>query len=321
MKPDAKNDMSLGMKLITAGTAACIADLATFPLDTTKVRMQIAGEGRQILLASTGGPVLAMRETRSGLLQTMGNIIRTEGARSLYGGLSAGLQRQMCFASVRLGLYDTVKSLYAGIIDGKNSGGRGDSLNIGTRVAAGITTGALAVIFAQPTDVVKVRLQAGNMGRSSGQTRYTSTLQAYRNIAINEGTKGLWKGTFPNISRNAIVNVAEIVCYDIIKDMILQSGMLRDGIPCHLTAATVAGLCTTLAASPVDVVKTRYMNSAPGEYKGALDTAVRMFAQEGPLAFYKGFVPSFARLVSWNIVLWVTYEQIKIQVHQFGKRD
>lgn len=38
--------------------------------------------------------------------------------RSLYSGLSAGLQRQMCFASVRLGLYDSVKSLYQQLLDG-----------------------------------------------------------------------------------------------------------------------------------------------------------------------------------------------------------
>lgn len=92
---------------------------------------------------------------------------------------------------------------------------------------------------------------------------------------------------------------------------------MRDGIPCHLAAAVAAGLCTTIAASPVDVVKTRYMNSAPGEYKSALDAASRMFINEGPQAFYKGFVPSFARFVSWNIVLWVTYEQIKIQTKKF----
>jgi solute carrier family 25 uncoupling protein 8/9 len=49
-----------------------------------------------------------------------------------------------------------------------------------------------------------------------------------------------------------------------------------------------AGFCTTVAASPVDVVKTRYMNSTRGEYRGAVDCALRMLAQEGPAAFYKG---------------------------------
>ncbi|KAL6266809.1 hypothetical protein P5V15_003640 [Pogonomyrmex californicus] len=308
MKQGTSDDFSLGVKLLTAGTAACIADLATFPLDTAKVRMQIAGEGQALLLASPEGSVLAVRTSQPGLFQTIANIVRYEGARSLYGGLSAGLQRQMCFASIRLGLYDSVKSLYAGIFDGNSK----TSMNIGTRVAAGITTGALAVMIAQPTDVVKIRMQVGNNGRST--VRYSSTLQAYKNIGNVEGVKGLWKGTMPNVSRNAIVNVAEIVCYDIIKDLILASGYLRDGIPCHLTAATAAGLCTTLAASPVDVVKTRYMNSAPGEYKGAIDCAVKTFVQEGPTAFYKGFVPSFSRLVSWNIVLWVTYEQIKLHM-------
>lgn len=312
MKQGISDDSSLGVKLLTAGTAACIADLVTFPLDTAKVRMQIAGEGQAVLLSAEGS-VLAVRASQPGLLQTIGNIIRYEGARSLYGGLSAGLQRQMCFASIRLGLYDSVKSLYAGIIDGNNRSG---SMNIGVRVAAGITTGALAVLVAQPTDVVKIRLQAGNNGRPS--MRYSSTMQAYKDIARMEGARGLWRGTMPNVSRNAIVNVAEIVCYDIIKDLILASGYLRDGIPCHLTAATAAGLCTTLAASPVDVVKTRYMNSAAGEYKGAIDCAVKTFVQEGPSAFYKGFIPSFSRLVSWNIVLWVTYEQIKLRVKKMN---
>jgi len=65
-------------------------------------------------------------------------------------------------------------------------------MNIGVRVAAGITTGALAVMIAQPTDVVKIRLQAGNNGGSS--VRYNSTLHAYRNISSMEGVRGLWKG-------------------------------------------------------------------------------------------------------------------------------
>lgn len=36
-----QDDFPLWVKFLTAGTAACIADLATFPLDTAKVRMQV----------------------------------------------------------------------------------------------------------------------------------------------------------------------------------------------------------------------------------------------------------------------------------------
>lgn len=48
----------------------------------------------------------------SGVFGTITTMVRTEGARSLYNGLVAGLQRQMSFASVRIGLYDSMKQFY-----------------------------------------------------------------------------------------------------------------------------------------------------------------------------------------------------------------
>lgn len=47
-----------------------------------------------------------------GVLGTILTMARTEGPCSLYNGLVAGLQRQMSFASIRIGLYDSVKQLY-----------------------------------------------------------------------------------------------------------------------------------------------------------------------------------------------------------------
>ena len=48
-------------------------------------------------------------------------------------------------------------------------------------------------------------------------------------------------GTFPNVGRNAIVNVAEIVCYDIIKELIIKRRIMDDNVPCHFTSAVIAG--------------------------------------------------------------------------------
>uniref|UniRef100_UPI00398E3FFE mitochondrial brown fat uncoupling protein 1 n=1 Tax=Pristiophorus japonicus TaxID=55135 RepID=UPI00398E3FFE len=282
-----------GVQFLSAGTAACIADLITFPLDTAKVRLQIQGEAT----GCQGAKSIKYR----GVLGTVATMIRTEGARSLYSGLVAGLQRQMSFASIRIGLYDSVKQFYT---RGK------DHASIGTRILAGCTTGGLAVALAQPTDVVKVRFQAQRNLRGV-QKRYNGTLQAYKSIAKEEGVRGLWKGTFPNITRNAIVNCSELVTYDIIKETILRNKLLTDNFPCHFVSAFGAGFCTTVAASPVDVVKTRYMNSAPGQYKSALSCAWTMLVKEGPTAFYKGFVPSYLRLGSWNVVMFVSYEQLK----------
>ncbi|XP_029457969.1 mitochondrial uncoupling protein 2-like [Rhinatrema bivittatum] len=280
------------VKFIGAGTAACIADLFTFPLDTAKVRLQIQGEKTQANMKAA---------QYKGVFGTITTMVRTEGPRSLYNGLVAGLQRQMSFASVRIGLYDSVKQFYT-----KGS----EHAGIGSRLLAGCTTGAMAVAVAQPTDVVKVRFQA-QANVSSGSRRYKGTMDAYKTIAKEEGVRGLWKGTSPNITRNAIVNCTELVTYDLIKDMLLKSNIMTDNLPCHFTSAFGAGFCTTVIASPVDVVKTRYMNSARGQYSSALNCALAMFREEGPMAFYKGFMPSFLRLGSWNVVMFVTYEQLK----------
>ncbi|XP_074466750.1 uncharacterized protein LOC141752608 [Sebastes fasciatus] len=285
---------SAAVKFIGAGTAGCIADLLTFPLDTAKVRLQIQGEA-----SAAAGKESAVKYR--GVFGTITTMVRTEGPRSLYSGLVAGLQRQMSFASVRIGLYDSVKQFYT-----KGS----DHVGIGSRLLAGCTTGAMAVALAQPTDVVKVRFQA--QARSPGQARrYCGTIDAYKTIAKEEGIRGLWKGTGPNIARNAIVNCTELVTYDFIKDTLIKSTPLTDNLPCHFVSAFGAGLCTTVIASPVDVIKTRYMNAALGQYSSVLNCAAKMMTKEGPLAFYKGFMPSFLRLGSWNVVMFVTYEQLK----------
>ncbi|KAF7237900.1 Mitochondrial uncoupling protein 2 [Varanus komodoensis] len=280
------------VKFVGAGAAACIADLLTFPLDTAKVRLQIQGEAKRA--------VTAKPTNYKGVFGTMATMVRNEGPRSLYNGLVAGLQRQMSFASVRIGLYDSVKQFYT-----KGS----EHAGIGSRLLAGCTTGAMAVAVAQPTDVVKVRFQA--QARMEGSRRYQGTLDAYKTIAREEGLRGLWKGTSPNITRNALVNCTELVTYDLIKDTLLTYNLMTDNLPCHFTSAFGAGFCTTVIASPVDVVKTRYMNSAPGQYGSAVKCALAMLRKEGPLAFYKGFTPSFLRLGSWNVVMFVTYEQLK----------
>lgn len=119
----------------------------------------------------------------------------------------------MSFASVRIGLYDSMKQFYTRGTDSEFNDVAvlykqfGFSLTpfivknthlctgagIVTRLMAGCTTGAMAVAFAQPTDVVKVRFQA-QVRMADGVRRYNGTLDAYKTIARDEGVRGLWKG-------------------------------------------------------------------------------------------------------------------------------
>jgi len=166
----------------------------------------------------------------------------------------------------------------------------------------------LAVTMFQPTDVVKIRMQA-QTGMPPEMRRYKNSFQAYRHL-YNGGFSEAWRGLKANQFRLAVVNVSELVTYDVAKDTLINNGLMKDNSSCHFVSAALAGLFTTLVASPIDVVKTRVMNSAGGS--GTIfSVAKSMLFKEGIASFYKGVLPSYLRLGSWNIVMFMSYEQYK----------
>lgn len=65
----------------------------------------------------------------------------------------------------------------------------------------------------------------------------------------------------------------------------------------------------TALTLPIDVVKTRTMNAKPGEPTG-IATLVAKTASEGPLAFFKGFMPSLIRMIPQTVLTFVFFEQL-----------
>jgi hypothetical protein len=55
--------------------------------------------------------------------------------------------------------------------------------------------------------------------------------------------------------------------------MILGRNLMKDGVPCHLACASLAGFTACIFGSPVDVLKTRVMNAEAGRYSNPLDCA------------------------------------------------
>ena len=86
---------------------------------------------------------------------------------------------------------------------------------------------------------------------------------------------------------------------------------MPDNIMTHIACAFGAGFVACIVGSPVDVLKTRIMNIQPGQGETPMSLVSNMLTKEGPLAFYKGFTANFMRLGSWNVVMFVTLEQIK----------
>lgn len=53
------------------------------------------------------------------------------------------------------------------------------------------------------------------------------------------------------------------------------------------------------------------LNTAPKIYRGSIDCVVQTVRNEGFRALYKGFVPTWFRMGPWNIIFFISYEQLK----------
>ena len=177
------------------------------------------------------------------------------------------------------------------------------------KIETALITGTLAISVANPTDLVKVKMQAQGVGKLDGiEPKYSGSIDCYRQLYAEGGIKNLWTGWGPNVMRNSVINAAELASYDQYKQTVISKGWMKDGIPCHLTCACGAGFTACIVGSPLDVLKTRIMNAKPGQYGGPLDCFYQTFKNEGPGAFYKGFTPNVARLAGWNCVMFLTLE-------------
>ncbi|GAB4815670.1 hypothetical protein N2152v2_002716 [Parachlorella kessleri] len=288
--------LPLYQNIASSSIASCVAE------DTAKVRLQLQARGK------TGGA----RKYR-GIFGTVGTMAHEEGAAALWKGLMPGLQRQVIYGGLRIGLYDPIKNLMMGE-DTKGN------VPFYKKVAAGLTTSSIAITIASPTDLVKVRMQAEEKLPPGVPKRYPSSVRAYGMIARQEGVSALWTGLGPNIARNCIVSTTQLVAYDSIKQALLNSGYFKDDVLCHLASGLSAGFLSTVTGSPVDVVKSRMMGAAHGTYSGVMDAILKTWQRDGFLAFYSGFTSNFARLGSWNTIMWATLEQTKMVFEKINNR-
>eukprot|EP01018_Ginkgo_biloba_P033754 Gb_25337 [translate_table: standard] len=294
-KPKPKMEISLAGTFASSAFSACWAEICTIPLDTAKVRLQLQGK------QAAGEPLTALKYR--GMVGTVTTIAREEGLTALWKGIVPGLHRQCLFGGLRIGLYEPVKNLYVG----KDFVG---DVPLHKKILAALTTGALAITVASPTDLVKVRLQAEGKLPPGVPRRYSGAMNAYATIFKQEGLSALWTGLGPNVARNAIINAAELASYDQVKQSLLKLPGFSDNVFTHLLSGLGAGFFAVCIGSPVDVVKSRMMGDSKA-YKNTIDCFVKTLKNDGPLAFYKGFLPNFGRLGSWNVIMFLTLEQTK----------
>lgn len=280
------------------GLGSMTAELVTFPIDTTKTRLQLQGQHIDV----------ANKEIKyRGMLSAFVKISNEEGLRALYNGVAPALLRQATYGTIKIGMYHGIKRIIV-----KNPQDETFYYNI----ISGVVAGAVSSALCNPTDLLKVRMQAQSQGVAPTQGMFRS----FAAIFHQEGLRGLYRGVVPTAQRAAVVAGVELAIYDWCKKKILDRELMQDNVYTHFLCSFAAGFAGAVASNPIDVVKTRLMNqrnlkshsgSEPQIYKNSLDCILTTLRTEGFLALYRGFIPNFVRLCPWNIVFFMSYEQYK----------
>lgn len=99
--------------------------------------------------------------------------------------ISPALIRQCTYGSIKFGTYYKLKQATNEYLQVNED----FAVNFGCAVCAGIISASIA----NPTDVLKVRLQALGRDKVKGHLFNCNVFKCFRYIYVHEGLKGLWK--------------------------------------------------------------------------------------------------------------------------------
>lgn len=188
--PKQKKPLAAWERFIAGGLAGITAATICYPLDTAKTLL-------------TAHP-----ERYAGVLSTMLSVIRIQGPKGLYRGLSPTLVAMMPYAGLDFAIYEQLKLFYLR----RNK----KEANLLILLFIGAFAGAVAQTACHPLDVVRKRLQLQGIGGRPFQ--YKSMFDATRNILKKEGPGALYRGLQPMyISAIPSAGVSYVV-YEVVKN-------------------------------------------------------------------------------------------------------
>jgi len=277
---------------VYGGLAAVSAEVVSFPMDTSKIRLQVQGQ-----IADSAMTDLRYR----GMFHTLCSIRADEGVRSLYNGVRFAALRQATYGTIRFGIFFNVQQWW------HNRGGKDD---LHFLVPLGASSGFIASFITTPIDVMKVRSQA------TEQMKKRTVLKSMSKTYSTAGLAGLYQGKWPNAKRAAVVNGVEIPTYVMTKNKLLSWGW-SDNTWTHFAAGGVTSITGAVCSQPFDVAKTRIMQQKPSRadirvYTGFFDAVMLTVRHEGLFALWKGLVPTICRNAPWNVVFYITLEQFRL---------
>lgn len=276
--------------------------LAGQPFDMVKVRMQTMptpAPGQSPLYSS------AMDCTRQ--------IMRKEGFRGLYKGMSAPLMGVTPIFALCFWAYDVGKTAIK-TAKGYTSDAQLSLVDIG--IAGGLSAIPTTLIMA-PGERIKCVLQVQDVATGAGGRKFAGPGDVVKHLVKTEGIGSVFRGSLATLLRDGSGSVAYFAVYEAIKRALTPLG--PDGKPTGALSPTAvllgggfAGVCNWLVALPADVVKSRIQTAGlmggASKPAGFIATARQVIAEGGVAGLYRGASPALVRAFPANAACFMGME-------------
>ncbi|KAK4039136.1 mitochondrial carrier domain-containing protein [Parachaetomium inaequale] len=237
---------------------------------------------------------------------TFVHILKHNGPRGLYNGLSASLLRQITYSTTRFGIYEELKSRFTSSKTDPDTG-KPKPPSLPLLIAMASTSGFIGGIAGNAADVLNVRMQHDAALPPSQRRNYAHAVDGLARMVREEGFASLFRGVWPNSARAAAMTASQLASYDVFKRTLLRATPMQDNLATHFSASFLAGVVAATVTSPIDVIKTRVMSATGGDH-GVVALLREVYAKEGMRWMFKGWVPSFLRLGPQTICTFLFLE-------------
>lgn len=267
---------------LTGGIEICI----TFPTEYVKTQLQLDEK------SSKAG------KQYTGVIDCVKKTIKNHGFFGLYRGLSVLLYGSIPKAAVRFGAFETFKKQ---LVDEHGN------LSPTLRVICGLGAGICEAVFAvTPMETIKVKFIND---QRSVNPKFKGFFHGVQLIIREQGFRGIYQGVTATVIKQGSNQAIRFFVMETLKDK-YRGGDSTIPVPKHFVGifGIFAGAASVFGNNPIDVVKTRMQGLEAAKYSGTIDCFVKIWQQEGPLAFYKGTVPRLGRVCCDTAITFMVYD-------------
>ncbi|TLD21131.1 hypothetical protein PspLS_08914 [Pyricularia sp. CBS 133598] len=262
------NTLESAYNFALGSVAGAFGAFMVYPIDLVKTRMQ------------NQRGVRPGERLYKNSIDCFQKVVRNEGFLGLYSGVLPQLVGVAPEKAIKL----TVNDLVRGWTTDKNG-----KIGLTSEILAGGSAGACQVVFTNPLEIVKIRLQVqGEVAKTVEGAPKRSAMWIVRNL----GLVGLYKGASACLLRDVPFSAIYFPAYSHLKkDVFGESPTKKLGVLQLLLSGAIAGMPAAYLTTPFDVIKTRLqVEQRKGEtsYTGLRHAATTILKEEGPKAFFKG---------------------------------